>query len=182
MQAQSRRSGWFMVKTPKLPNGFWGEVFIGKIWGKGCRVCDFVLIAWCEATGRCSRNLALSLKLPSSTWVGLQFCQRTQRYCYAYSLSRKQDPALRLYHHLFVQFSSVQLFPTPWTPCLPVHHQLPEFTQTHLTVPLLFLYPIPSLVSNYLNLPLELRECQRGWMKCVSYKQEQKTQKDPKTP
>ena len=41
-----------------------------------------------------------------------------------------------------LQFSSVQslshvrLFPTPWTthstPGLPVHHQLPEFTQTHV--------------------------------------------------
>ena len=38
-----------------------------------------------------------------------------------------------------IQFSSVQslsnvlLFATPWiTACLPVHHQLPEFTQTHV--------------------------------------------------
>ena len=76
----------------------------GAIWGEGSRVCDFVLIGWWEARGRCSRNLVLSLKLPSSTWVGLQFCQRTQRYCYAYSLSRKRDPALRLYYHLTVQF------------------------------------------------------------------------------
>ena len=37
-----------------------------------------------------------------------------------------------------IQFSSIQLlslvwlFATPWTPGLPIHHQLPEFTQTHV--------------------------------------------------
>ena len=37
-----------------------------------------------------------------------------------------------------IQFSSIQLlsrvwvFTTPWTPGLPIHHQLPEFTQTHV--------------------------------------------------
>ena len=29
-------------KKPKHPNGFWGRSFIGKIWGGGCRVCDFL--------------------------------------------------------------------------------------------------------------------------------------------
>ena len=52
-----------------------------------------------EATGWCSRNLELSLKLPSSTWVGPQSC-RTQRHCYAYFLSRNKGPVPRLYHHL----------------------------------------------------------------------------------
>ena len=41
-------------------------------------------------------------------------------------------------NRLLVEFSSVQslnhvqLFVTPWTPCLPVHHQHPEFTQIHV--------------------------------------------------
>ena len=30
----------------KLPDGLWGEFFIGKIWGEGCRFCDFLLIDW----------------------------------------------------------------------------------------------------------------------------------------
>ena len=47
----------------------------------------------------------------------------------------------KFYHHLFDnQFSSVtsrvQLVATPWTAAhqasLPVHHQLPEFAQTHV--------------------------------------------------
>ena len=55
-------------------------------------------------------------------------------------LSRNQDPASRLYHHLIA--------------------------------PPLFLYPLPSLISSYLNHPLELREGQEGWMKPRSYKKE----------
>ena len=35
-----------MLKTPKLPIGFQGEFFMGRIWGKGCRVCDCLLIDW----------------------------------------------------------------------------------------------------------------------------------------
>ena len=31
-----------------------------------------------------------------------------------------------------VHFSRIQLFATPWMPGLPVHHQLPEFSQTHV--------------------------------------------------
>ena len=44
----------------------------------------FFFLVGGEATELCSRNLVFSLKLPSSTWVGLQFCRRTQRHCYAY--------------------------------------------------------------------------------------------------
>ena len=42
----SKENGWLMLKKPKLPNGVGGEVFIGKIWGEGCRVCGFLLIGW----------------------------------------------------------------------------------------------------------------------------------------
>ena len=51
------------------------------------------------------------------------------------------DSSLCLWFYSNPQFSSVQslscvrLFETPWTagmPSLPVHHQLPEFTQTHV--------------------------------------------------
>ena len=46
LQGQARRMGDSCSKTPKLPDGFQGEVFIGKIWGEGYRVCDFLLIGW----------------------------------------------------------------------------------------------------------------------------------------
>ena len=53
--------------------------------------------------------------------------------------SEKIDVYVYIYLGFTVQFSSVaQLCPTPCspmncsTPGLPVHHQLPEFTQTHV--------------------------------------------------
>ena len=71
---------------------------------------------------------------------------------------------------LYVQFSSIgQSCPTLWdpmnrsTPGLPVHHQLPEFTQTHahrvgmpsshliLCCPLLLLPPIPPSIRVFSN-------------------------------
>ena len=33
-------------KNPNSPMVFCGDVHIGKIWGKGCRACDFRLIGW----------------------------------------------------------------------------------------------------------------------------------------
>ena len=44
MAGPSKENGWLVLKTPKLSDGFGGEVFIGKMWGEGCRVCDFLLI------------------------------------------------------------------------------------------------------------------------------------------
>ena len=41
----SKENRWLVLKNPELPSGFFrGEVFIGKISGVGCRVCDFLLI------------------------------------------------------------------------------------------------------------------------------------------
>ena len=33
-----------MLRNHELPDGLGGEVFIGKIWGEGCRIYDFLLI------------------------------------------------------------------------------------------------------------------------------------------
>ena len=33
-----------MLKSPELPDGFGGKVFIGKIWDEGCMVRGFLLI------------------------------------------------------------------------------------------------------------------------------------------
>lgn len=37
---------WFMLKQSKHLDGFWGEVFIGRAWGGGWRVCDLLLSGW----------------------------------------------------------------------------------------------------------------------------------------
>ena len=35
LQDHTRKMGfWLMLKPPKLPDGFWGEVFLGKIWSE----------------------------------------------------------------------------------------------------------------------------------------------------
>ena len=47
---------------------------------------------------------------------GLQFCRRTQKQCYAYFLSRNQDPVWRLYQPLIVFFC----FCIPCLPCLAI--------------------------------------------------------------
>ena len=66
MQGQARRMGGSCWKTPTTW-WFLGESFYRQ--NLGCRVCDFLLFSG-EVTGQCSRNLVLSLKLPSSTWGG----------------------------------------------------------------------------------------------------------------
>ena len=46
LQGSSKENGQLMLKNLKLPDGLGGKVFKGKIWGEGCRVCDFLLIGW----------------------------------------------------------------------------------------------------------------------------------------
>ena len=65
----SKESRWLMLRKPELPDGFQRSVFMGKIWGEGCRVCDFLPDWLVVLTGQCSRNPVFSLKLLSSTWV-----------------------------------------------------------------------------------------------------------------
>ena len=48
----SKENGWLMFKSSELPEFFpdyffFGKkIFIGKIWGEGCRVCGFLLVGW----------------------------------------------------------------------------------------------------------------------------------------
>ena len=49
----------------------WGEkVLIDKTCSKGCRGVTFFWLVGGKVTGRCSRTLVLTLKLPSSTLMG----------------------------------------------------------------------------------------------------------------
>ena len=69
MQNQERRTGfWLGLKNPKLSNGFWRRIFTGKC--TDFRVCEFFSLVVGEVTGRFTKDFVLSLKLPSSTWVG----------------------------------------------------------------------------------------------------------------
>ena len=75
----SKDYGWLMLKRPELSRGFQWRVFKGKFCQEGYRVWDLPLIGWWWGNRvslgiwhRPSRIyvLVLSLKLPSSTWIG----------------------------------------------------------------------------------------------------------------
>ena len=102
----------------------WPRKFLkGESFWKGVRVfvnfhCvqTFFWLVGGEITGQCFRNPVLSLKSPSSTWVGalvpaeeLKIYAEEQRiHCYGYSLRRNQDPAPTLFLDCC---SSVSAFP-----------------------------------------------------------------------
>ena len=140
LPGQARRMVARAQKTLKpLMVCFSGEIFIGKIWGEGCRVCDFLLIGWWWGN-----KAVLQESCPQSEITILHrgnLLQKNSKILLCIFLERNQDPAPRL-HDGF------------------------------LTVPPFFLNSLSSLTSSCLNLPLELREGQGGWMKPISYKQE----------
>ena len=115
----------------------------------GVRAAGCVTLFWlvgAEATGN------LVLRISCSAWRyhpppgwGPQFCRRTQRYCYAYFLSRNQDSASRLFHHLLLLCFCIPPFPD---------QQLFELLREATVA--------------------WLREGQGGWMKPRSYRQEMK--------
>ena len=125
----SKENRWFVLKRPELPDGFQGEVFIGKIWGAGCRVCDFLPIGWWWGNRAVLQESHAQPEVTILHLSGvLSSCRRTQRY-YVYPLRRNQDPA-------------------------------PSLHCCFLSAPPLFLCPLPSLISNCLNLH---REGLGGW-------------------
>ena len=85
--------------------------------------------------------------LSGSAHLHLPWQQAVYHWCFPsilglpniyYSQDIIQPICYYLSTYISVQFSSVQslsrvqLFATPWIAALPVHHQLPEFTQTHV--------------------------------------------------
>ena len=66
LNSHSRRMGGSCSKDPNSLMVFRETFFIGKIWGEGCRVHDVLPMGWQWG----NRDLVISLKLPSFTWVG----------------------------------------------------------------------------------------------------------------
>ena len=113
-----------MLKNHRLPNGS-EESFSEAIFG--VRAAGCVIFFWLvvdEVTGQFSRNLLKpEFAIPSSTCgggLGDWFCRETQKYCFVYSLSQKQDPAPRL-HDYFLTIPPLFLHPLskflslPWS-------------------------------------------------------------------
>ena len=138
-----------LVQKPALKIVPDDEFLKGELFGDGIRTNNNTCLQnvfWLangKVTVPCSRNLVLSLRLPSSTWAGTiapienakvlsQRVGKTEQQngadCFAYSLRRNQDTASQLQY------------------CF-------------LTVQPLFLHSLPSTLSNYLNLPFGMQ----GW-------------------
>ena len=46
IEGPSKEKEQFELTEPKLPDRLQGRVFISRMWGESCRVCDFLLIGW----------------------------------------------------------------------------------------------------------------------------------------
>ena len=111
----SKKKQWLNFKNPELSDGFCGKVLWTQFEVRAVGYVTFFQLVGCEVTRKCSKNLVVSLKLPSSNWQGPQFHSRAQRYCYVsiYSLRRKQNPAPTLhccFLTIFPLFLDQQLF------------------------------------------------------------------------
>ena len=94
LQDQETRR-WLMLKKRKVSDAFQGEVFVGKIWGEGCRWYDFLLIGWWWGNRKVLQGSWLQ---PEAAILhldgGPNSPRRTQRYRYVYSLRRNRASAL----------------------------------------------------------------------------------------
>ena len=101
----SKENRWLMLKNPKFPNDVEGKFFYRQNMG--------VKAAWCmtfswwiggKVGSWCYRNLVLSLKLPSFTWV------ETSKILLYVSLGGNKDPAPKL-HYCFQKTPPLSLHP-----------------------------------------------------------------------
>ena len=138
----SKENRWLTFKHPKLPDGFVGIVLIGKIWGEGCRVCDFLLIGW---------------------WWG-------SRVVLQESCAQPEVAILHLGGGFSSaeELKDIVIY-IPWggTRTLPRGCTIVSW----LLLPCFCIPSLPWLATVWIC-PLELREGQGGWMKPISYKQE----------
>ena len=99
-------------QEPETPWWFKGRFLQAKFVGEGCRVCDFLVIGWWWGNRAVLQECCVQPEVTILHLIGgLSSCRRTRRYCYIYSLSRNQDPAL-IAALLFLDCSSfVSAFP-----------------------------------------------------------------------
>ena len=133
-----------MVCMQNLPNSWvvWGrgQVFIGKIWGEGRKVCGFLLTDRWWSNRVEVHESGTQPGVTVSTWVdAFSSCRKTQRYCFVYPFQRNGELVL------WLQF------------CF-------------LTAPPLFLHPHPSMMSSCLNLPFGTQGRSRRLNEAITYK------------
>ena len=138
-----------MLKRPKLPDGFQGRVFIGKIWGEVCRVYDLPLIGWW-----CSNRW---LSFPESQWSAFWFqpvwgpCACVQPEVTILHLGRGLSFSRRTQKYIVMNI--------PWggTRILPITALLFLDCSSFFCIP-----SLPLLVTVWIC-PLELRKGLGGW-------------------
>lgn len=76
--ARAKQTEWAThAQKAKLPDGFQERIFKGKNWGKGCKVCAFLLTDWW-----CGRRVMFKESLQAILHLGenVSFSTITQRY------------------------------------------------------------------------------------------------------
>ena len=137
----NKENGWLMLKNPELLHGFGGKVFIGKMWGKGWRVCDFLLIGWWWGDRVVFQE---SCAQPEVTIL---------------HLGGGLGSAKELYNIvMYIPWGAIRTLPQSCT------------IVSSLLLPCFCIPSFPWLVTVW-TCPLELREGQGDWMKPISYKQ-----------
>ena len=140
LQSQARRKGDSCSDIPDSPVVFRKKFLKAKF---GVRAAECVTFFWLvdgEVTGWCSSNLVLSLKLPSSTWVGALIPEEELKgivMCIPWGGTRALSQGCTVVSWLF----------------------LPRF----------FIPSLPWLAAVW-TCPLGIREDQGGWMKPISYR------------
>lgn len=66
----SKENQWLSFKNPELSDGFWGKVLWTQFEVRAVGYMTFFQLVGCDITRQCSKNLVVSLKLPSITWQG----------------------------------------------------------------------------------------------------------------
>ena len=76
--ARAKQTEWAPhAQKAKFPDGFQGRIFSGKNWGKGFKVCAFLLTGWWYG-----RRVMFKESLQAILHLGenISFSRRTQRY------------------------------------------------------------------------------------------------------
>ena len=97
----SKENMWLVLKNLKFSDNLGGKVFIGKIWGEGCRV-------WLSSHWSVVGEEGAALGILGSAWSyhppsrwGLSFLQKNSKVLLSIFLEVNQDPASRL-HYCFL--------------------------------------------------------------------------------
>ena len=146
MTGPSKENGSLVFKRLELPDGFLETVFIGKVWGEVCRVCDLPLIGWWWSNAMVFQESQLSAL--GSNQFGVHACVQL-------SPPRRRGPWFC--RELRDMYQMVMHIPSGGT------RTLPHYCSIVSWLPFLcFCIPSVLLLVTVWIFPLELRESPGG--------------------